>query len=295
MRSLSRKKDQTAFVVLGVIKYSLKTLYPKICLNKQLVVYLTEALKYMLDIIKSKGSNSFFILKENILKSLEVKNWEDVSHLISSYECGPDELVLEKKNKKNVSIVESSDTEASTKIDNKLEITCKEVVGSSIRNFQTPSPMNNMIKMDTSSNLKILQGDNSFKWGMVNKQRLPYLTLAVDISLSGTQINKYFINEMKKLKLHIIGDEKSDILFVEKKNKGLFRNLICDCFHFNKKQETSKLSFTTKFSDNKCERILDIRCLSGVKIIKFNLIIFLIILEKRKFRKYFNTICKKLH
>ena len=67
------------------------------------------------------------------------------------------------------------------------------------------------------------------------------------------------------MKAKILGDERNEILQATKKDFNIFTSVL-DCFrpnNNNRKIHTIELSM--KYSENYCERILDIKGISGVK------------------------------
>ncbi len=198
MKFFSKKKGQSGFVILGIIKFSLKLFYQKIMGDENLLNKHLETIKYMFNLIKINNDRNFDILKGNLMKSIEIRNWDEIQHIIFNFDYGPEEVDLSNKNSKKLSIVENSDfnTDASTKIDNKLEISINKDVISSTRNLNKDSPINKLsVKTTTPTSFKSFHTDG-LKFTKVSKVKLPSLSLAVDITMTAIQIKKLFINEM---------------------------------------------------------------------------------------------------
>jgi hypothetical protein len=201
MKNLSKKKQQSGFVILGMIKYSLKLFLPKIINEDNIQNKYLDSIKNIFQFIKNNDDSNFDLLKINLMKAIDIKNWDEIQHLIFNFEYGPeDKIVIDKHNKK-ICLGDTADfnTESSTKLDNKLELSMNKEVVSSTRNLKvissSPMSINNVvIKTDSSQKLKVLSSD-SLKFVKINK-KLPYLSLAVDITMSAAQIKKLFISEM---------------------------------------------------------------------------------------------------
>jgi hypothetical protein len=201
MKTLSKKKQQSGFVILGMVKYSLKIFYQRISNDGKYLSKYLECIKGMVSLIKIDHESNFEVLKVNLMNAIEIKNWDEIQHLVFNFDYGPEEIMTVSKHRKQILIGESADfnTESSTKLDNKLEISIDKHVPSSARNFNIISPLNNsVVKCDFSTNLKMLQNDH-LKFTKVNsKIKMPFLNLAVDITMSSVQIKKLFIAEMSK-------------------------------------------------------------------------------------------------
>lgn len=198
-KSLSKKKEQSGFVILGILKYSMKIIFPRLSSEPEWLAKFFDLLRSILDSMKVNNDKSFDLFRHNVFKSIDSKNFDDVAHLILNYDRGSDDIIVEKRiNKKSISIAEMSafNTESSTKLDNKLEILIKDSA-SSTRNFQLTSPVSQVVKNDSFCNLKLIHNDQ-IKFTTLQNKRLPFLSLGVDISLSAAQIKKIFISEMKK-------------------------------------------------------------------------------------------------
>ncbi len=113
-----------------------------------------------------------------------------------------DDIKYDKKTKsKKITIGEAefTNTESSTKIDNKIELTLnnKESV-TSTRNLNLYSPASSSsksVKNDYCPKIKLINNDNiQFN----RKTNLPLCRLAVDITLSAIQIKQIFLHEMNK-------------------------------------------------------------------------------------------------
>jgi hypothetical protein len=118
--------------------------------------------------------------------------------MLLNFECSSnDNIEMEAKISKKKITITDYNTESSTKLDNKLEISVGGAV-SSTRHFDLISPMSNKSVRNTSSNnsLKLLHND-SIKFTKVNNnQKLPLLRIATDVTVSAIQIRQVFISEM---------------------------------------------------------------------------------------------------
>jgi hypothetical protein len=199
MKTLSKKKGQSGFVILGMIKFSLKLFYRKISHDDFLVSKHLETIKTMFNFIKITNDKNFDLLKTNLMKSIEKQNWDDIQHIIFNIDYGAEDVDFSSKISKKLSI-ESSDfnTESSTKIDNKLEISINKDGISSTRNLNKDSPLNQLTVQKTSTNSFQALKTDGLKFCKVSRIRLPSLSLAVDITMTACQIKKLFISEMTK-------------------------------------------------------------------------------------------------
>lgn len=204
MRNLSKKKQQSGFVILGMVKFSLKIFYQKISSDYKLLSKYLECIKGMVNIIKVDHEPSFEVLKVNLLNAMENTNWDEIQHLVFNFDYAPEEVMTVNKHNKQIILGESAEfnTESSTKLDNKLEISIHRDTASTTRNLNIISPVNTSARNDFSStnNLNILKSDH-IKFSRVNsgsRIKMPYLNLAVDITMSSQQIKKLFINEMTR-------------------------------------------------------------------------------------------------
>jgi hypothetical protein len=67
--------------------------------------------------------------------------------------------------------------------------------------------------------------------------------------------------------MNIVGDENSEIISVHKKDLHLFKSLL-ECFHLIKKNtEPNSVQLSIRYSENKYERIVELKSTSGVKFI----------------------------
>jgi hypothetical protein len=67
------------------------------------------------------------------------------------------------------------------------------------------------------------------------------------------------------MKMNIKGDEKSDIIYADKRELQIFQSLL-ECFHISRRiNEPNSIQLTIKYSENKYERIVELKSLSGVK------------------------------
>jgi hypothetical protein len=197
MKALAKKKQQSGFVILGIVKFSIKIIFPMILNDEGLLNKYLDNIKLIFSDSKFPKSEGFEIFKSNLTKSIETKHWDDVQHLILNYES--DDISNDKKSsRKSLSIGETADfnTESSTKLDNKLEISVKDAV-SSTRNLHIISPVNRIVKSESSANIKMLHNDH-IKFTNASKVKYPFISLAVDITLTAVQIKRLFIAEMNK-------------------------------------------------------------------------------------------------
>jgi hypothetical protein len=204
MKNLSKKKQQSGFVILGMVKFSLKIFYQKISNDYKLLSKYLDCIKGMVNLIKVDHESNFEVLKVNLLNAMENNNWDEIQHLVFNFDYAPEEVRTVNKHNKQIIIGESADfnTESSTKLDNKLEISIHRDTASTTRNLNIISPVNTSVRNDFSSskNLNTLKNDH-IKFSRVNtgsRVKMPFLNLAVDITMSSQQIKKMFINEMTK-------------------------------------------------------------------------------------------------
>lgn len=102
MTKLSKKKKQSSFVIFGIIKYSIKILLPNIESDAQIVESYLDVLKQMIKLLNLKDGEKFKLFKENLLKSIESKNFDDIQHLILNHEISEDEHLSVSSGSKNL-------------------------------------------------------------------------------------------------------------------------------------------------------------------------------------------------
>jgi hypothetical protein len=66
------------------------------------------------------------------------------------------------------------------------------------------------------------------------------------------------------LKLIVKGDETNDTLIAEKRESTVFQSLM-ECFRISKGMEPNRIQAIVRYSENKCERIIDLKSISGVR------------------------------
>ena len=135
------------------------------------------------------------------MKALDMRNLDEIQHLIFNFEYGPEDKIEIDKNNKKIWLAESTEfnTESSTKLDNKLEISINKESASSTRNLNIVSPINKgSVKVSTESPLKMLHADNLQFLKVKNRIKLPYVNIAVDITMSELEIKKLFLAEMRR-------------------------------------------------------------------------------------------------
>jgi hypothetical protein len=66
--------------------------------------------------------------------------------------------------------------------------------------------------------------------------------------------------------MNIRGDENCDIITAEKRELQIFRSLL-ECFHIASRStvEPNSVQIGIKYSENKYERIVELRAISGVR------------------------------
>jgi hypothetical protein len=198
---LTKKKEQSAYVILNLIKFCIRDFVPQMEKTKEVKLqqFFFMSLKNIFESLKPQKSNEKFEkFQKQVIKALENTDFKETCSIIEKCDLDLEDIKFEIriKHKKKLSLGESSyNTEGSTGLGNKLEISIGGGV-SSTRNLTLTSPSNKIIKSETSSNLKLIYNDH-IKFTKIT-QKLPYLSLAVDITLSSTQIKKIFIQEMKK-------------------------------------------------------------------------------------------------
>jgi hypothetical protein len=176
------------------------------CLEHPLSVKYFDTIKFIIETLDSKNQdNTFDKLKKNIITAIDNNQYEEAQHLILNFEYDLDDIKQKSRAKKVLSIGDPDrvNTEASSKYDNKLEMSfTKDTMGSS-RSLKMVSPSHlksASVSTNISSNLSnVIRGDQ-VGFSRVNSIRikLPLLRLAVDITMSALEVKKIFINEMTK-------------------------------------------------------------------------------------------------
>jgi len=197
LKVLSLKKQQSVFVLMGMVKYSLKMIFPQIISNEELITKYIEVVRLIFNKIINIENDCFLIFKSNLIKSIETKNWDEMQHLIFNYEIDETDRMSVRIKSLSINGVSEFNTSTSTKIDNNLEISVKDVTSQGTsRNFNIVSPTYNDTDASSSSKIKIMKNDN-IKFTNI-RTKLPFIILAVDVTISAIQVKKIFMTEMKK-------------------------------------------------------------------------------------------------
>lgn len=197
MKVLSLKKQQSVFVLMGMVKYSLKMVFPQIISNEGLLTKYIEVIRLIFNKIINIENDCFLIFKSNLIKSIETQNWDEMQHLIFNHEIDETDKMSARIKSISINGISEFNTSSSTKIDNKLEISVKDISSQSTsRNFNIVTPLYNETDASSSSKIKIMKNDN-IKFTNL-RTKLPFITLAVDVTISAIQVKKIFITEMKK-------------------------------------------------------------------------------------------------
>lgn len=68
------------------------------------------------------------------------------------------------------------------------------------------------------------------------------------------------------MKLLVRGDEKSETIIAERKDLNIIKSLL-ECFHITRRLPNPNIiQLNIKYSDNKFERIIEVKATSGVSI-----------------------------
>jgi len=202
MKNLSKKKDQSGFLIYSMIQSSANNYINVIKDEKIMRQKYSETVKSMLENIKkiNDKNNSFEELKSKLYDFLEDHKLEDFRDLISKNNFDAEELVNEKKQLKKITLAETSElniSDSSTKID-KLEISLNKEYSSSTRNFNLISPnQKGVSNTDTYGITQDINNDD-IKYKIINRAKLPHLRIGVVITLSSIEIKRIFIEEMRK-------------------------------------------------------------------------------------------------
>lgn len=177
--------------------------------------------------------------------------------------------------------IENYSSNISTK-NTKLEVTTHGNLNSSLRKFQTISPIN---KFSISGFMTEMNKD-TLKF--IKDPKYPFARLASDVTLTLIQINKCFISELKALGFTVLGSETSESIKAEKKHFDFIQSFL-NCFRSDSRNgnsgsaHTTSIFLTTRFSDtNKFERLIEIMGTSGKK----EIIVMAIEAFFRKIRTY---------
>jgi hypothetical protein len=192
MRKFCKKNNQSGFVILGLIKFSIKMLLPKLDESAKFF----ESLKGIVETLNSRKQDiTFEKFKRNILSSIENGQYEETQHLILNYDYGLEDIEYRGKGKKVLSLNDPDriSTESSSK-DNKLEISVNNTIMHSSRSLKIVSPVS--LKSASSIELKAISHDH-IGFSRIGI-KLPVLRLAVDITMSAHEIRKLFISEMNR-------------------------------------------------------------------------------------------------
>jgi hypothetical protein len=203
MKNIFRKKDQSAFVIYGMIQSSAANFFIFINVDRIIKQKYLESVKYMLENIKkiNDKNNNFEEMKSKIFECLDENKLEEFRDLITKTNFDTEELIIEKKQLKKISLGETSElnnSDLSKKME-KIEPTCNKEYSSSTRNFNLNST-NKKQAVNSIDMLGINQEirNDSIKSSILNKEKLPYLKIGVVITLSSLEIKRIFINEMQK-------------------------------------------------------------------------------------------------
>lgn len=210
--SLSAKSNQNNIVIFGIVKYSIKVFYPIIKQGEDDIILLKyyDTLKNIFDSISYSEVYSYKLLKSSktsfkytFFQFYNNQKYDEMLNLILGYEYEDDDIVVsvlndnsDLNNSKKLIGIDNYNTDSSTKC-GKLEISTAKDLNSSTRKIQFNSPINRISSDYTNNAIKNIQNDNiRFKKKLTNK--LPFLRLATDITLTGIQIKREFIKQMKE-------------------------------------------------------------------------------------------------
>jgi len=143
MKNIFRKKDQSAFLIFGMIQSSAANFIIFIKDDRIIKQKYSESVKYMLENIKkiNDKNNNFEEMKSKIFECLDENKLEEFRDLITKTNFDTEELIIEKKQLEKISLGETSDlnnSDLSTKIE-KIGPTFNKEYSSSSRNFNLNS------------------------------------------------------------------------------------------------------------------------------------------------------------
>jgi len=217
MKNILTKKDQSAFVIYGVIQSSAANFLPYVKDNHITKQKYAESVKYMLESLKKpnnksndKNINNFEGLKTKLFHLLDENKQEEFKDLVTKSNYDPEDLVIEIKQFQKIIVGENAsdlnNSESSTKIE-KIEASFNK--GHSSRNFNLTASINKHVvigisnnsnsRTDTLGSSQDIRNDiSSIKYSNLDKVKLPYLKIGVVITLSNLEIKRIFIDQMQK-------------------------------------------------------------------------------------------------
>ena len=106
---------------------------------------------------------------------------------------------------------------------------------------------------------------------MTDEVILPFILVNIDITLSDEQLRDKLKEVMLSLGANIIGEQTKNSFSIVKKEKNVLKN-ICQLF-WNNKNNLTTIQITIKFLENRYDRLVELKEISGNQIDGENLII----------------------
>ncbi len=100
---------------------------------------------------------------------------------------------------------------------------------------------------------------------------LPFVLVNIDVTLSDEQLRDKLKEVMLSLGTHISGEPSQNSFCVVKKEKNVFKNF-CQAF-WNNKNELTTIQITIKFLENRYDRLVELKEITGSQIDGENLIL----------------------
>ena len=106
---------------------------------------------------------------------------------------------------------------------------------------------------------------------MTEEVVLPFVLVNIDATLSDEQLRDKLKEVMLSLGTHITGEPSKNSFCVVKKEKNVFKNF-CQAF-WNNKNELTTIQITIKFLENRYDRLVELKEITGSQIDGENLIL----------------------
>jgi len=202
MKNISKKKDQSGYVIYYMIQNSTSHFLNLINEDKVMKQKYVECIKNMLENIKKINdiNCNFEEMKFKLSSLLEEIKLDEFKDLITKFDFDPEDLINEKKHLKKINLGDTSElnnSDISTKID-KLEISLNKDYSSSTRNFYLNSPERKVVNNTDTYAINNEISNDHMNYTIINRAKMPHLKIGVVITLSSLEIKRIFIEEMRK-------------------------------------------------------------------------------------------------
>lgn len=243
MNELSFKPSQSHLSIFGILRYSIKIIYPKISKLPELMsIYLTTINTIISNITfanESQKKNQSHILK--ILKDKPI-NVKQLFEAINNFEYNESEL-----------------NHAHSLI--KISHSTVNIHNSSKGGNTSSKTLNNGNLWNSTTNINISKLKNDTILFKKQTIKLPYILFCLEITLSNTQLKQTLIDNMIKLNTQLKENINDNVFTIIQKDNNIIRN-ICQIM-FPKSNESTVIKCSIKNTTNRYDRLVELKGVSG--------------------------------